>query len=455
MVSIYDWAASASGNAGSSQPTGFANGQPPSAVSAFFRNLMAFITEGVHSTVAGGTADALTVTLTNVPASLTDGMHILVRAANANATTAPTLNLNSLGALTITKLGGAALVAGDIAGNLHELSLRYNSANTRWELMNPAKVSTASIVGNILGSNIGEAINAQTGTSYTVGAGDQGKLITFTNAGAIAVTLPQATGSFANPWWADFACLSSSVGAVTITPTTSTIDGASTLVLQPGRSVRVVSDGTNYQVAKGYGKLPTRTVLGSGSGTYTTPAGAIRLMIRAVGGGGGGAGSGSSPGNGGAGGNTTFGTSLLTAPGGGAGTNGSGGAGGTPTGGDINLKGGAGQNPDANLNRFGGNGGCSAFGGFGPGGTGTNGQTAGGAGVTSTGSGGGGAGDLGAATTGGGGGAGGYLEKMIVSPNATYAYAIGAAGTAGTNGTGGDVGGAGGSGLIDIIEFYT
>jgi hypothetical protein len=34
-------------------------------------------------------------------------------------------------------------------------------------------------------------INAQTGTTYTVLGSDMGKLITFNNAGAIAVTLPR------------------------------------------------------------------------------------------------------------------------------------------------------------------------------------------------------------------------------------------------------------------------
>src|SRR5438552_17939843 len=38
-------------------------------------------------------------------------------------------------------------------------------------------------------------VNAQTGASYTVVAADRGKLVTFSNAGAVAVTLPVATGA--------------------------------------------------------------------------------------------------------------------------------------------------------------------------------------------------------------------------------------------------------------------
>lgn len=88
------------------------------------------------SVTAGGTADALTATF--APAvSLFDGLEVRVRAANANATTTPTFSPNGLTARTITKWGGGALIAGDIAGAGHELTLRYNLANTRWELLDP------------------------------------------------------------------------------------------------------------------------------------------------------------------------------------------------------------------------------------------------------------------------------------------------------------------------------
>lgn len=97
------------------------------------------------------------------------------------------------------------------------------------------------------GGSSGITINAQTGTTYTVLVGDLGKLVTHSNASAIAVTLPQATGSFTTPFY--YYTKNLGVGAVTITPTTSTINGLSTLVLNTGQSVAIVSDGTNYQTA--------------------------------------------------------------------------------------------------------------------------------------------------------------------------------------------------------------
>src|SRR3569833_17322 len=87
----------------------------------------------------------------------------------------------------------------------------------------------------------------------------------------------------------------------------------------------------------------TRTVLTSGSGTYTTPAGCKAINVRLVGGGaGGGGGNNGSGGTQGSNGSaTTFGTSLLTAAGGLGGGSG-GAAGGSPggaSGGDINVAG--------------------------------------------------------------------------------------------------------------------
>jgi hypothetical protein len=84
-----------------------------------------------------GTADAITATYGPVITTLVDGQECCVRATLANATTTPTFAPNGLTARTIVKHGGAALVAGDIAGDGHELVLRYDLTNTRWELLNP------------------------------------------------------------------------------------------------------------------------------------------------------------------------------------------------------------------------------------------------------------------------------------------------------------------------------
>lgn len=85
----------------------------------------------------GGTADAITATYSPAITALVDGQLCFVRATAANATTTPTFAPNGLTARTIVKKGGAALVAGDIVADGHELILRYDLTNTRWELLNP------------------------------------------------------------------------------------------------------------------------------------------------------------------------------------------------------------------------------------------------------------------------------------------------------------------------------
>lgn len=96
-------------------------------------------------------------------------------------------------------------------------------------------------------------VNTQTGTSYTYLNGDRGKLVTHTNASAIAGTLPQAgaSSSFISGWLMHVQ--NRGAGTLTITPTTSTIDGASSLALTTGQGTDIYSDGTNYFTQRGIG----------------------------------------------------------------------------------------------------------------------------------------------------------------------------------------------------------
>jgi hypothetical protein len=84
-----------------------------------------------------------------------------------------------------------------------------------------------------------------TGTTDTILATDMGKLVTYNNAGAVAVTLPQATttgfGAFGR-----FHILNIGAGTVTVTPTTSTINGGATKAYAQNASGIISSDGTNY-----------------------------------------------------------------------------------------------------------------------------------------------------------------------------------------------------------------
>lgn len=88
-------------------------------------------------------------------------------------------------------------------------------------------------------------INAQTGTSYTILASDRGKLITFSNASNVAVTLPQATTTgFTGLFYCELVNIGTNT--VTISPSVSTINGKSSVVLYPGCGITLLSNGTNY-----------------------------------------------------------------------------------------------------------------------------------------------------------------------------------------------------------------
>lgn len=132
-------------------------------------------------------------------------------------------------------------------------------------------VSGASLGGNLtIISGVLETtqgINAQVGTSYAIATTDAGKLLTFSNASAIAVSLSQAiTSGFTAGFSFDVENLGA--GTVTITPATSTINGASTLTLAQNTGCTVSSDGTNYQVSA----CTAVSSGGGGAGSFTTLA---------------------------------------------------------------------------------------------------------------------------------------------------------------------------------------
>lgn len=221
------------------------------------------------------------------------------------------------------------------------------------------------------------------------------------------------------------------------------------------------------------GTLTKASGTGDATIAYTSYINPLWIRVRLVGGGGGGGGSGDAAstqgGLGGSGGQTTFGTSLLTANGGSCGnggTTGAAGTGGTATigsGADGNAYQGAWGNSGTNsatngIRPLGGSGGASPLGGAG----GVVQNSAGNNAIANTGSGGAGgslaAGDANGAWTGGGGASGGYIEAIITSASTAWAaaisYTLGTGGTGGTAGTNGFAGGNGAAGIIIVEEFY-
>lgn len=223
------------------------------------------------------------------------------------------------------------------------------------------------------------------------------------------------------------------------------------------------------QTASAENKVPTFTILKSGSGNYVPPIGVSYLRVRMAGAGGGGGGSfGSNATNGAAGGDTVFGTTLLRAGGGGGAGSvvdtdvGTGGAPSVtkPAVQIFAFKGGDGGDAGVTvMSTFTtpGEGGMTPF--FAGGGAAVVGQAPDTAHPATPNSGGGGAGAGGNASlgqVGAGAGSGAYVEAIIPASSLeiSYAYTIGKGGTGGTAAGGGYVGGTGADGIIIVEEFY-
>lgn len=163
----------------------------------------------------------------------------ITTSAGALATTLTTVNAN-VGSFTNANItvNAKGLITAAANGSSSGVSVTSLSPNL---VVTPSPGTGTFTLG------VTYAINAQTGTTYTVVSTDLGKLVTFSNASSIAVTLPQATSTFGAG--ASLDVQNKGAGAVTITPTTSTINGAASLVLNQNTGCTLVSDGTNWQVS--------------------------------------------------------------------------------------------------------------------------------------------------------------------------------------------------------------
>lgn len=199
----------------------------------------------------GNTISDGTVTLTN---AATNYVVVLRSTGVVSTSTSSANSVNPLYAKLYTLTVAGSVVTVEVDSRWDANGLLFNTSGSAGTV---TSVDASGGVQTVAGSAItatgtiraAAVFNAQTGTTYTVLTGDRGKLVTLSNAAAIAVTLPVAGGTFPDGWFVDVQCIGA--GTATITPTTSTINGAATLVLTTGQSARIVSDGTNYRALTG------------------------------------------------------------------------------------------------------------------------------------------------------------------------------------------------------------
>lgn len=277
-MSVKNWSTTPGSNA-SVDSINFAEGQVPSGLNDSARQLMADVAEwyaqikgGTLSGTVGGSGETMTLTTTPSVAAYSVNQRFLVRAPGANTSSAPTLNVSSLGTKIIKSNGLALPVPAYLNGDM--LVLAYDG--TDLQLVSAMRDDVSR--------------NPQTGTTYTITEADRFKHVTLSNASAVAVTLPQSTTSaFVNGWSAFVENIGA--GVVTITPTTSTINSAATLVLAKGQWAIITADGANYRALVGgspgvqtvwvpAGAMVTRTTAGAQSNT--TELTTNRIMVASL-----------------------------------------------------------------------------------------------------------------------------------------------------------------------------
>lgn len=189
--------------------------------------------------------------LMNVSAS-SSGLAITMPDAN-NASVGRQVTFNNVGANTfaVKDADGAELLS--IApGTAWAIWLTDNSdAAGAWSIVQfgagTSQAQAAALAGpglKAISGLLGQSMDvASFNTNYTAGTGDRSKLLVWTGgAGTLALT---AAGTVGSDWFTNVR--NSGTGALTIDPNASeTINGASTLVLNPGDSCVICCDGSAF-----------------------------------------------------------------------------------------------------------------------------------------------------------------------------------------------------------------
>lgn len=168
--------------------------------------------------------------------------------------------------IVFTGSGGSTGTVTHTVGALASTALVTGNGGA--DIQTPNSGSTLDTSGNLVVASINTPKAFYNGThnvttGYTMASTDEAKLTACTGAGAVAISLPAASsGGFTNGAWFDLT--NNATGNCTITPTTSTINGASTLVLPPGAGARLFSDSSNY-TAQNWVNTTAGTVTTSGS----------------------------------------------------------------------------------------------------------------------------------------------------------------------------------------------
>lgn len=185
--------------------------------------------------------DTYVVTLAPVPTAYVNGMTINIKPDTAN-TGAATLNVNSLGAIAITKQFNQPLVTGDILAN-QVITVVYNSTGPTFQMQSQsARIPITQTGAEIFGTD-------------SVGSD------------AYAVTLVPAPSAYATGMVVNFKAGTANTGAATlnvnslgaITIKKNNDQDLATGDIESGQMVTVIYDGTNFQMQSQLAQTSTVT----------------------------------------------------------------------------------------------------------------------------------------------------------------------------------------------------
>lgn len=275
------------GTAGSVVINGGALGTPSSGVATNLTGTAAGLTAGNVTTNANLTGAVTSVGNATSLGSFTSAQ-LLAALSTKTGTgsavfgTAPTIDsLNATTAVTLAFITGSTQclhvnTSGIISGTGSDCGPGAGAVSS---VTGGTGVTVSPTTGAVVISTTVTQRN-NTLTTDTLVAGDAGTVVTENNASSVAVGIAQAgtTGFASQQYWT---VKNKGAGLVTITPTTSTIDGAATLTVKQNQSVDLYSDGTNYFTLPG---RPLNVAASDLSGLGTGVATALGSALSSAGG---------------------------------------------------------------------------------------------------------------------------------------------------------------------------
>lgn len=154
---VQAWSKTAATNSAADAGINWAEGQDPASVNNSARGMMAALKKYAEDVggalVAGGTANALTVTTKQVLSSghVADGLTLQIEAASDNTSATVTFSPDGLTAANVKRADGSALAVGSIKAGMR-LFLCYDAGASEWRCANiaplPAGGSTPAAVAS-------------------------------------------------------------------------------------------------------------------------------------------------------------------------------------------------------------------------------------------------------------------------------------------------------------------